>query len=493
MRTARRGYPLPATILAVLCGCTEPVAPGSVAIFATSQLGEPGFFVYEIALDGGSPRRLTSFDSTSWIVNGLAAGPHTVRLGGQLPQSCDAGQRERRVILKGGDTAVVRFDIRCPRTTGDLRLTVVTSGQAGAGMYGVVLDSVAGGAIAPNGTMLIRYLAPGTRRVRLLVPTNCTAPPPEPVTIVAGAEAALTLTVTCERPALVRFVSGFSGEDQDPDGIAIRVDDGVTERLVVGTTTRTVASGVHAYSISDLQPNCAIGAAPTGTFTAIPAETVTVSLTATCKAVPQGVAAFTVTDNVSDTLPNTAAQPAPAHDIRSVTGLYAPGWLILVMRFGGPVSAPQSTSSTGRVYGSIDLDLDENVATGSRPLMNAFGGTASQGVDAAVAISTAGTSAFVFGSSVTLSGARVLTRFAGDSLTVYIPLAKFADDGNMTITSIIGTLDRPTDWVPNSGTIVARAPAGMVLDVVALPQRGSDMFQGRESSRPVVPGGWRSP
>ena len=59
---------------------------------------------------------------------------------------------------------------------------------------------------------------------------------------------------------------------------------------------------------------------------------------------------------------------------------------------------------------------------------------------------------------------RVPLKLEGDSVIVRIPIAKLGgDDGNMTITTIIGTVDRPTDIAPNSGVILARPAAGAVV------------------------------
>jgi hypothetical protein len=51
----------------------------------------------------------------------------------------------------------------------------------------------------------------------------------------------------------------------------------------------------------------------------------------------------------------------------------------------------------------------------------------------------------------------------GDSVVVKIPLAKLGgDDGRLAISALLGTADRPTDVVPNSGAILAR-PASALL------------------------------
>ena len=53
-------------------------------------------------------------------------------------------------------------------------------------------------------------------------------------------------------------------------------------------------------------------------------------------------------------------------------------------------------------------------------------------------------------------------RFEADSMMVFVPLSKLNDDGNMAMTFVIGTSDRPTDVVPNTGTFLLRPPASIV-------------------------------
>lgn len=59
---------------------------------------------------------------------------------------------------------------------------------------------------------------------------------------------------------------------------------------------------------------------------------------------------------------------------------------------------------------------------------------------------------------------RMRTIYAGDSIIVQIPLNKLGnDDGNMTISAIVGTKDRPTDIVPNTGVVTARVPSAAIV------------------------------
>jgi hypothetical protein len=94
--------------------------------------------------------------------------------------------------------------------------------------------------------------------------------------------------------------------------------------------------------------------------------------------------------------------------------------------------------------------------------MNGFGGTAPQGVEAELFLdlSTADPSATI-GTIKGGFGVLRMTRDA-DSVVVVIPFSHLDDDdGNMTITAIVGPLDRPTDFAPNSDVLVSHVPAAL--------------------------------
>jgi hypothetical protein len=91
--------------------------------------------------------------------------------------------------------------------------------------------------------------------------------------------------------------------------------------------------------------------------------------------------------------------------------------------------------------------------------MNVFGGNASQGVEASLSFN-GGTSpiGIVFTSSGGFGIVR--TTVDADSIRFLIPFERLDnDDGNLTITAIIGSTDRPTDWIPNGGVLTSHMSA----------------------------------
>jgi hypothetical protein len=460
-----------AVALVTACDSTEPRGPGSIFISSSATAVDLGFFEYTIAIDDATPRQLTSFDDASYITNGLAHGRHEVELAG-LPPACSAGTNPKEVNLRGDDTALVVFSIQCARTTGDLRITVATTGSdVDTDGYLVSVDQFGITTIPSNGQLNVNFVPPGPHQVSLSrVASNCTAPPAQTVNIVAGVLTTVNFTVTCNPVAIVKLVTSVAGDDRDSDGLMFRVNTGVPARTVIGTTHLRVIPGTHSWELSDIQPNCTLAGASSGSMTVNAGDTVTITAAATCTAVGYGTAGSTATDPAADTLSNGQNNANRAHDIVRVTARYATSWLILVMHYARPVGAIGQVSPAG-LQGLIELDVDENVATGFEPLLNEFGGNAQQGVDYVVTLFDADASSVgierVTGFDTVTH--RVPIAMEGDSVIVRIPLAKLGgDDGNMTITSIVGTTDRPTDFIPNSGVVLARTPTGpVIVDAVA--------------------------
>ena len=88
-------------------------------------------------------------------------------------------------------------------TTGELRVTVTTSGVVPVGPFEVLLEGAAQltSPVDPNGTALFTGLAPGTYTVILRnEPTSCTvtAPNPRSVDVMAGQQARTTFTAACQ-------------------------------------------------------------------------------------------------------------------------------------------------------------------------------------------------------------------------------------------------------------------------------------------------------
>lgn len=457
-------------LIATIAACDEavtPRGPGSLFINSSATNIEPqNVFVYRIAVDGGTPREIFVLDNDTLQLNGMSPGPHTVEMTG-VPAICNAGELKRNVSLKGDDTAKVFFNIVCTRTTGDVRVSVTTTGTD-PDLDGYILhqNGLPRAIVPSNGQVTLQYLQPGNTVFSLSgVAPNCTpTAASQSVSVVAGVLATVSLTVTCSATGNVKTVVTVNGADADPDGITLKVGSGAATRMALGTSHVRVAPGQLSYEIGDVQPNCTLAGASSGTFTTSAGDTATITASLTCTAVGYGTATTVGTDAANDTIANAVTNVGKAHDVVQLTTRYAPNWLILVMRFTRPVGTVGGTTATA-LQGFIELDTDENISTGFEPSVNAFGGNAQQGVDYGLILFDA-TNTYVslekasFTSTDTTTH-RVPIAIEGDSVVLRIPLAKLGpDDGNMSITAVVGTTDRPTDVVPNSGVVLGRVPAG---------------------------------
>ncbi|HEU4996543.1 MAG TPA: hypothetical protein VFT29_17120 [Gemmatimonadaceae bacterium] len=463
-------------VLPLVAACessSAPNGPGTILISASSTLLEPQGFLFGVAIDSGTPRMLFAGQSETFVTPGLAAGRHSVTVSG-LPAVCAGGQR-RDVDLLGNDTASVTIAIECARTTGDIRVDVVTTGaDQDMDGYLVLVDQTPRGLTPANGTATTMFISPGQHTIALAdVAPNCKAGSAQTVNVTPGVVATADFAVTCAQVGTLRVVTSASGADRDPDGLTLRIDNDTEIRgQSTGTIETKVSVGTHSYRIGDVAPNCTMSGPASGSVTVAGGETVTLDAALTCTEIGFGTPAAVVADAVDDTLAKPTSGTPPANDVRSVTARLAPDWLIIVMHFAKPPIS-SAGGAPGALYGYLDLDVDENPSTGEPPIINAFGGTVSQGVDYSVVLfdsdSVSAALLSYGGARLGSVAGRVRTKYEGDSVVVQIPLNKISDDGNVTITSVIGTSDRPTDLVPNAGVIVVHAAAEPLVTQLARP------------------------
>jgi len=169
---------------------------------------------------------------------------------------------------------------------------------------------------------------------------------------------------------------------------------------------------------------------------------------------------FTHADPVGDTTIIPVSQGMPrAIDLLSLRGDLKRDSLILTLTFAEPV-LHASANAANSLAGFIEIDIDDNRATGNTPASNFFGGSANLGINYVVAISGDNPSRVDLLSARDSSSSPVLSTFLGNVVTIRVPMAKLGrDDGNFSVVGVIGTLDRPTDVFPNTGAITARRPS----------------------------------
>jgi Tol biopolymer transport system component len=160
-----------ATSVATLIACggddSGSTGPSTGAIRATTQSGgigaDPDGYVLVVDSASAGPIR----DQTPLVVTGISAGAHTVALD-SVASFCEVvGGASRTVVVHGGDTADVNFNVTC-RATGSIELSVSTSGGTpDLDGYTVSVDGHPGLSIDPNGTLSVPDLVIGTHTVVL--------------------------------------------------------------------------------------------------------------------------------------------------------------------------------------------------------------------------------------------------------------------------------------------------------------------------------------
>jgi hypothetical protein len=166
---------------------------------------------------------------------------------------------------------------------------------------------------------------------------------------------------------------------------------------------------------------------------------------------------FDLTDPAGDTL-GAGTSGIPAHDVVSFRGDFSGDSLIVTLTFVAPV-APGTSTASNAMGGFIELDIDDNAATGDSPISNFFGASANLGVDYVLDLFVATpTSAEVFPTANVQSTVMVPASFNGTIVEVRIPMSALGnDDGRFALVGTIGIFERATDIFPNSGQTTARS------------------------------------
>gem|GEM_PF-2393982 len=134
--------------------------------------------------------------------------------------------------------------------------------------------------------------------------------------------------------------------------------------------------------------------------------------------------------------------------------------LVIGIDFSAAISLPDSELPNA-IDGIIDIDVDQDGATGLVPFVDLLTGNPTTGMGDEFHLdlfdfdSTGSTISLVDDVSSPGTAVDVPIAFGNDSLTVTIPLALLGDDGAVDVAAIVGTLAEPTDVAPNSGSVAS--------------------------------------
>lgn len=177
----------------------------------------------------------------------------------------------------------------------------------------------------------------------------------------------------------------------------------------------------------------------------------------------------TATDPEHDTFGSGPTQI----DITEFSAEATGGNLVIGLTFAGAVSPPDS-GEPNAIDGFIDIDADQDVATGDVPWTDFLTGSNATGmgnefyVDLFSYSAADGAADVVDDLTETVTG-RAPVSFTASSMTVLIPLTLLGgDDGAVNTAAVIGTAEEPTDKVPNAGFLSSDAGEPPPADTVTL-------------------------
>ena len=171
---------------------------------------------------------------------------------------------------------------------------------------------------------------------------------------------------------------------------------------------------------------------------------------------PFGSYDFSFDDPAADTLPNGDGTTALALDVTGVNGTVDATDVVLTLTFTAPI-APWSAAQPNSVDGFLDLDLDQNSATGIPGAAEEYGGSAPLGAEYYLSLREVSAGSIALVNPATSSYRAVAASVSGNTMRIVIPRRHLNDaDGQFRLSLVVGTPGRPaTDFAPNAGYYAA--------------------------------------
>ena len=185
--------------LAAACSGDEATGPqtGTLRVLAPTTGGDFDVDGYEIVVSGLETGWMI-FANGAALIRDLGVGPHTVSLTKLAPNCAVSGTHPQSVHVTAGATVDVTFEVVC-RATG-IAVATRTTGVDMPREYQVSVAGVSPRSIAPNDSVLVSRLTPGTYAVAVAFPNeNCSAAGEHHVTaqVFADSITRVRFDVTC--------------------------------------------------------------------------------------------------------------------------------------------------------------------------------------------------------------------------------------------------------------------------------------------------------
>lgn len=138
-------------------------------------------------------------------------------------------------------------------------------------------------------------------------------------------------------------------------------------------------------------------------------------------------------------------------DLTAMTITRDTGGITVLLDFSNTVISPASGDTTAMI-GFVDLDVDQDSATGFQTVVDAFRpGTGSTGMGSDYLLDLTTVPAEVF-DTLGASRGQVAATYSGTRVTVRVPRSRLGnDDAFLNAAAIVGTNAEPTDIIPDNG------------------------------------------
>jgi hypothetical protein len=148
----------------------------------------------------------------------------------------------------------------------------------------------------------------------------------------------------------------------------------------------------------------------------------------------------------------------PNLDVSGVSAYLVGGNINIGMNFATPIS-PADSGNADAVIGFIEIDADQNSATGNPPAYDIFcPQPTSLGVEYLINLgSVTGGQVAVEDTNGTIG--TVPISFTANSFSIDLPLSLIGNPPNVHMASVIGTIPEPTDCAPDNALLAAGVPS----------------------------------
>jgi Tol biopolymer transport system component len=191
----------------------------------------------------------------------VAAGITVQALLGGLPVNCTlSGQNPQTVATQSGQQATLSFQVSCVAVVGAVQVLTVTTGTELDGDGYTVTVAGTAEAIGVNDSETFSGLPVGDYPVELSnVDASCSlaGENPRTLSVAFGQTAQTTFQITC--PVLLEVQTQTVGQDLDPDGYSLTVDQAAAGAIATnGTSSFGLLPGLHSVQLTGVATNCAV-------------------------------------------------------------------------------------------------------------------------------------------------------------------------------------------------------------------------------------------